>query len=412
VRTLLSYESFAGFAGTETYILTVARELERLGHEVAIYTPNPGPIAEVAREQGLRVVGRTELPDDCDAIFANDAATCYELTQLVQCRARVFVAHSIDHALQYVPQLPQACDSAVVMNDRVGRWMRAQARHPPIERLRQPIELGRFLDLGAPRPRARRVLVSTNYLDGPRARLIERACSACGLELDWIGMKSRSTSTPERALADADIVIGLGRTALEAMAAGRAVYVYGQLGGDGWVTPASYPRMEADGFAGMTSGRALDAEALAAELGECSPDMGEANRDLACAHHSSRAAVTGLVELARRIGAEDASAPPVPAPVHELSRLVRLEWLARARASTAVREADYWRAELDRLTSERERLVAELAAEREHGRRLEERAEEAERWLANVLATRRWQLMCRIARPADVLRLLAGRGRR
>ncbi|HEY5317335.1 MAG TPA: hypothetical protein VIJ20_05105, partial [Solirubrobacteraceae bacterium] len=392
MRALLSYESFAGFAGTETYILTVARELERRGHEASVYTPNPGPIADQAREQGLRIIGRGELPADCDVLLCSDAATCYELMELVGCPVRMFIAHSVDYALQYAPQLRQAGGAVVVMNDRVGRWVKSQARHPPVARLRQPIDLGRFLDLGAPRARARRVLVSSNYLDGARVQLIERACRACGLELDSIGAKSRMTSTPERALAEADIVIGLGRTALEAMAAGRAVYVYGQVGADGWVTPESYPRMEADGFAGMATGKALDGETLAAELRAWSPEMGEANRDLACAHHGARAHVTELLELAQRIGSDgDCAAAAVPdgwALAHELARLVRLEWQARTRAATAVREASHFRAE-------RERLEAELVSAGELERQLElsqGRVIDAERRLAEHLATRRWRL--------------------
>jgi hypothetical protein len=36
MRILLSFENFIGFAGTETYVLTVAKELDRLGHDVKV----------------------------------------------------------------------------------------------------------------------------------------------------------------------------------------------------------------------------------------------------------------------------------------------------------------------------------------------------------------------------------------
>ena len=42
-------------------------------------------------------------------------------------------------------------------------------------------------------------------------------------------------------MADADIVVGYGRSVLEAMAMGRAAYVWDHAGGDGWVTPETYP---------------------------------------------------------------------------------------------------------------------------------------------------------------------------
>lgn len=46
-------------------------------------------------------------------------------------------------------------------------------------------------------------------------------------------------------------MIGLGRSALEGIAAGRPVIVHGVPGADGWVTPERYPAMESDGFAGL-----------------------------------------------------------------------------------------------------------------------------------------------------------------
>ena len=37
-----------GLGGSESYLLTVAEQLDRLGHEVVIYTPEPGGGVAVA----------------------------------------------------------------------------------------------------------------------------------------------------------------------------------------------------------------------------------------------------------------------------------------------------------------------------------------------------------------------------
>jgi uncharacterized coiled-coil protein SlyX len=439
MRVLLTYENFDAFGGTETYLLTVAQQLERLGHDASIYTANAGAVAEFARAEGVRVLRRAELPRDCDAVFAHDAATGFGLAHCYPDAARVFVAHSRDFALQGVPQLRDVSDAVVVLNDRVRSWVEAQAAHPPLTRLRQPIDVGRFLPRST-RARPRRVLVSSNYVSGRRAVQIERACRACGLEVDWIGATSRHTSRPERALADADIVIGLGRSVLEGMAAGRAAYVYGVMGGDGWVTPESYPTLEADGFAGLSSGRAIDTSRLAADLREWHPDMGEANRDLACAHHAVREHVIELVSLARRLlhgSAEVESGPPSgPSPVDELARLVRLEWQMYGRAAGAVFEAEQLRSERDRYGEDAEKAIARVteldrhlhdararivehearATELErhlhdtHARiakldaRIEEHeqvARQAQQQLRELVATRRYRLARSIAAPLD-----------
>ncbi len=255
MRVLLSFENFAGFGGTETYTLTVAMELDRLGHDVAVYSPNHGAMAEFAREQGVRVIGRGELPRSFELLISSDAATCHELAGHCHDAVRIFVAHSVDVMLQAPPQLSDRCQAVVVLNDRVRRAVEARAWHAPIVRLRQPINLPRFEGLGPGRANAQTAVVLSNYLRGARARLIEDACRANELDVRWIGANGDPTPSPELAIAGAKLVIGLGRSVLEAMAAGRAAYVYGVIGGDGWVTPERYPAMEADGFAGTSAAR-------------------------------------------------------------------------------------------------------------------------------------------------------------
>ena len=56
MKILLALNSLS-IGGTESYALTVAEHLDRLAHEVAIYTPEPGREVEIAHERGLRVLG-------------------------------------------------------------------------------------------------------------------------------------------------------------------------------------------------------------------------------------------------------------------------------------------------------------------------------------------------------------------
>ncbi len=400
MRAVLSSENFDGTGGTETYVVTVAQQLERLGHQAWIYTPNAGLMAEVARGKGVRVVGRAELPNDCDVVFAQDAATSFELADNYRQAPLVFVAHSRDHALQDVPQLSDVCDAVVVMNERVRGWIEARSAHPPLTRLRQPIDTWRFAAPRLARARARRVLVSSNYVSGARAELLERACRECGLELDWLGTTSRQTGSPEVVLADADIVIGLGRTVLEAMAAGCAAYVYGAVSGDGWVTRESYPAFEADGFAGLSNTDVIDASRLTADLRKWEPGMGEANRDLVYAHHAARVHAIELVTLVRSLDAAAGreSAPPgEPSRADELARLVRLEWQMYCRAVDAAKEAEQLRAGYEHY-----RDVAEQANARAD--QLERVAHLAEDRLSAVLLTRRYRVGRAIAAPLDWVR--------
>jgi hypothetical protein len=238
------------------------------------------------------------------------------------------------------------------------------------------------------------------------------------------GVHSTPTQTAEEAIADVEIVIGLGRCIVEAMAGRRAAYVYGIAGGDGWVTPERYDAMEADGFGGTASDLTIDGARLTADLAAWHAEMGPTNRQLAHRHHDAAAHAAELVAQLRELAPDDR-----PAPHHaaELARLVRLEWQSWSRYAGALDENRRLR---DALTHHED--VSRRALEDEVGRvradaeveitRLRDElstarddcdvfAAEAERAVADLAAERaaweafratiRFRLAAALARPLD-----------
>src|SRR5690348_14053143 len=126
-----------GFGGTETYVLTVVAELERLGHDVIVFAPETGPAADFARDHGVRVLEReSQLPSTSDAVLAQDAATAYLMARRYPGAVRVFVSHSTFYPLQSPPQLEGTCDAIVAMNDRVAGRIEELGWSAPVVRLR------------------------------------------------------------------------------------------------------------------------------------------------------------------------------------------------------------------------------------------------------------------------------------
>ena len=54
MKVLVALQKFAHIGGTETYVLTVAEQLQRLGHQVGIYAQHLGDMAMLARDRGGR----------------------------------------------------------------------------------------------------------------------------------------------------------------------------------------------------------------------------------------------------------------------------------------------------------------------------------------------------------------------
>ena len=246
------------------------------------------------------------------------------------------VVHSEYFAVQSPPQLDGVCDAVVVLNDRVQRHVEQLAASPPIIRLRQPVDLKRFGTRGGAPNAARRALVLGNYL---RAEAADAVTERLRCRRPGAGAQRRpqhADATAEQAIADVEIVIGLGRCIVEAMAGRRAAYVYGIAGGDGWVTAERYAAMEADGFGGTASDLTIDGARLAADLSAWhrrdGPDQPSARPSPSRCGSARR--------RARRPAAGAAARRPPGRRQHaaELARLVRLEWQSWSRYAGALDE--------------------------------------------------------------------------
>jgi hypothetical protein len=227
--------------------------------------------------------------------------------------------------------------------------------------------------------------------------VVAQACEEAGIEWEQVGYKSGGpTREPERLMGDADIVIGKARVIVEAMASGRAAYIYDHNGGDGWVTSERYALLEADNFGGQAEPTAADLERIRSDLRDYRPDMGAANRQLAVAKHSANKHAQELALLFQRLNPRSR---PVDGPLRELARLVRVQTDIDRRAHTLSVEA--------RQAREREDGVrAELAAAQAQLAELDATARDALERERSLLRQRRVRLGLALARPLDRARRL------
>jgi hypothetical protein len=327
------------------YLVTVAEHLERLGHEVRVFSVEPLPAPDE-----LRVVGvERDLPLAPDVIYSQDAEAALLLADLYPLTPQLFAAHGDRYEVWLPPQLAGVVARVVVFDERSAERARAAAMPQELLRLRRPVDLELRAARGSLPERPGRARLALDGLSDYRSGLLQRALSDARIESG----------------EDADFAIGRGPTLVEALADGLAVYVYGDEGGDGWVTPERYELLEADGFSGRAEPGATTYERLRADLDGYDPAMGPANRDLAGAHDAR-------VHAQELVAAFDELKPrrdPVTAPLRELARLVRVEAASARRAEAAAAAAE-------RANARADQLARELAEAREQADRLEAERQE------------------------------------
>jgi hypothetical protein len=330
VEIVLSALNLGPPGGVQSYLLTVAPHLERLGHQVTLFSPELGTMAEVARSRGLRVTDvEHALPDRCDAVIPQDAVTALAMADRYPEAVNLVVVHSANLDVHLPRGAEGTISGTVVMNDVVEERVRAMAVHLPVTRLRQPMDVDQHYVASRLPDRPTSVLLLGNYLHGPLLHDLIEVCADAGLTWQHVGTHGTLLADPVEAIAEADIVIGIGRSALDAMACGRAVWVFGPPAGDGWVTTDTYPAMEADGFRGAATDRIPHAADLAADLADYRPSMGADNRNLIFLHHAATQHAAGLVGAIEAL--RDVPPPHRPdAPLRELARAVRMQHEAQA----------------------------------------------------------------------------------
>jgi glycosyltransferase involved in cell wall biosynthesis len=300
VNVLMTHLHLDYPGGSETSTYTVVAALIRHGHRVTVLTPIRGLMAEHIVGLGARVVddirrmdGQPEVLHCQHNVLALLARGWFNGVPLVY----------QSHGTQPLPEQPPSVDLNVqrylAVSDLVKRHL--QGRGVAIEAIRvleNPIDLGRFAPRSSIADRPRRALILSARMD-PRTRgVIEEACRRLGIEVVVCGLEGRVFAVEDE-IDRADIVFSLGRGALEAMACGRAVYVYDVHGADGWVSPETVDDISSHTFSGKRFHRRPGVEELAEDLARYDPAMGRDNRTIAEGRYDIERYLPRLLELYR-----------------------------------------------------------------------------------------------------------------
>ncbi|WP_285574183.1 glycosyltransferase [Geothrix limicola] len=244
MRILLTNHTLAGRTGTETFIRDLALGLLGRGMHPIVYSPDLGPLAEDLRQATVPVVSHlgdiSEAPEIIHGHHCEETARA--LLRFPKAPA-LFVVHDW-HSWHDTPlAFPQIRRFVAVDQTRRDRLVLTQGVPPELVTiLPNTVDTRRFSPRTPLPSRPQTALLFSNYIRSHADyRDLERACQRQGLSLSLAGAGfQRSLARPEDELGRYDLVFGLGRSAMEAMAKGNAVIVWGLEGLGGFVTDGRF----------------------------------------------------------------------------------------------------------------------------------------------------------------------------
>jgi CheY-like chemotaxis protein len=314
VKILIVNHTLDHYAGSETFTYALACELKRIHHEVICFSPRLGRLADRLREADVPVTDDLAVvPDDIDVIHAHHRHESALAFARFPDKPMILVCHGIlpwqEQPLRSQLNVHRYVAVSEEVREGLARRYRLDSRHIPV--VRNGIDLRRFFSRAPIRPRPRRALVLSNYMPESQRALIRRVCAELGIALNEAG-RARAQWAVEEEINQADLVFGLGRSALEALACKRSVIVFDYNGGDGLVTPENFPLLRLRNLSGRTHRRQYTEESLRAEIERYDPSTADPLYEMIRLDHDVRRLAQRYVALYEEAAGQPFGARPGP----------------------------------------------------------------------------------------------------
>ena len=300
---LLTTNHLFGWTGSETLLLTLIEGLRENGCKIAVYVRHLDKVW-ATRHLGSDVL----LTDDLDVVakFKFDLAHVQHNACLVDVRAKFPTLPIVFSSLGILPFLEQPIPFDVGVSHYLA-ISEEVAKHLVFNRIpdnkisivRNLVNSRRFIPTNLIRQRPERVLVLSYRMDETRKILLCDATARIGASISFVGGPLNTLSQNQLAtkINEADIVVSLGRGAVEAMLCGRVPLVFDIHGGDGLVTPSNLHILQTHNFSGRYQHKEYTVNNLVTELCNYRQEYGEELRKMAQENFGLESNIQRLINI-------------------------------------------------------------------------------------------------------------------
>ena len=291
MKILLANITLSLLAGSETFIYTLAIQLKKLGHKVQCFSPSLGIISDELDKEGISsfnqistsgvkpfsFVFKEEPYHNYDVIIANHNHIVRILREQFPKTPIISTIHGIIHFQQEDgkevwapehPELESGVNQFISVSEEIKEKLQKDYNIDSII-IRNFIDTKRFYPKKKISKKPKQFLFNSNYhgAHDPEVEIIREVVKHYGAKLTAIGQNFTQTFDIIKAVQDSDIVIGMGRSVLEGVAAGRLGIVHGIWGTGGVIHEGNIDEIRKFNFSGRNNDeKYLTAEELIAEI--------------------------------------------------------------------------------------------------------------------------------------------------
>ena len=276
MKILLATHYLEQTGGTETYTYALAMELKRLGHTVEHFAVVRGAVSAMLEEEGVPWM----QADHYDLVLANHTTAVKETFRR---------GYTIQTCHGVIPELEQPspfADAHVAVSEEVKAHLKEFGFASIV--IHNGINCERFCPKKPVSPTLSTVL---SLCQSETANdFIRGCCEKMGVKFLKCNKYTDNVWNIEDVICQADLVVGLGRSAYDAMACGRCVLVYdfrdymNEYLGDGLLTPDSIGRAMTHNCSGRSSRLKYDEQSFIREMQKYTPMLAAWSREYALEH--------------------------------------------------------------------------------------------------------------------------------
>lgn len=336
LKILLGNNTLALLAGSETWTYTLAIQLKEMGHDVSCYAPELGIISDRLATAGIKCfneigtsgpklfsyVLEEKVRHDYDVIIANHNHVVDYLRSQFPITPIISTIHGIIHTMQddfgreviapEHPALNSGVNQFVAVSEEIQEKLKKDYSIDSVV-IRNFFDIKKFKDLRKPSATPKQLLINTNYMDrqDPAIEVLREVAKHYGAKLGAIGMNFSQAQDITKAIEDADIVFGMGRSVLEGVAAGRLGIVHGRWGTGGVISESMIPELRHFNFSGRNSNGVFNTKEELIQIIDryYNPVSLEWGKNYVAREHNVVLAAEEYIRLARELTGESIKRP-------------------------------------------------------------------------------------------------------